>query len=253
MNNDDLIYEPKNTIKSKQRVQLHGEVFTPSRIVNLMLDQPGVKECCENLLTTFLEPSAGEGAFLTEVLKRKLSMVSELYNNSLEQFENYSLVALSTLYGIELLEDNAQKCVMNIYEMYYSHYLNQVDYHRAVPKKSVLNSAKTIIAKNIVQGNSLTNLTLDNEPIVFSEWKPIILRKNQIKIKITRTEYTLDEIIKQIKKEPGSIFYTRVQDQLSLFEWQLEEDTGEYLKEQKFTSVNVTQIYKEEVENIYGN
>ena len=59
-------------IKSKKRVQKHGEVFTPQRIVKMMLDQPGIKEACESLTATFLEPSAGEGAFLVEILTRKL-------------------------------------------------------------------------------------------------------------------------------------------------------------------------------------
>ena len=65
-------------IKSKLRVQKHGEVFTPKRIVNKMLDIPEIKEACENLTTTFLEPSAGEGAFLVEILERKLKMVSDI-------------------------------------------------------------------------------------------------------------------------------------------------------------------------------
>ena len=112
-------------IKSKARVQKHGEVFTPRKIVNQMLDVPEIKEACENLTATFLEPAAGEGAFLIEILKRKLIMVSERYNDDLTQYENYSLLALSTLYGIELLEDNAQICVMNMYETYYDYYQKQ--------------------------------------------------------------------------------------------------------------------------------
>ena len=65
-------------IKSKIRVQKHGEVFTPKRIVNKMLDIPEVKDACENLTATFLEPAAGEGASLVAILERKLNMVSEL-------------------------------------------------------------------------------------------------------------------------------------------------------------------------------
>ena len=61
-------------IKSKARVRSHGEVFTPKRIVKLMLDQPGVREASETLDKTFLEPSAGEGAFLVELLKQKMAV-----------------------------------------------------------------------------------------------------------------------------------------------------------------------------------
>ena len=62
-------------IKSKARVQKHGEVFTPKKVINMMLNQPGINEACKNLTTTFLEPSAGEGAFLVAILNRKLEMV----------------------------------------------------------------------------------------------------------------------------------------------------------------------------------
>ena len=47
----------ENLIKSKKRVQKHGEVFTPSWMVQKMLDTPGIKEACENISATFLEPS----------------------------------------------------------------------------------------------------------------------------------------------------------------------------------------------------
>ena len=65
----------ENLIKSKKRVQKHGEVFTPSWMVQKMLDTPGIKETCENISATFLEPSAGDGNFLQAILERKLSAV----------------------------------------------------------------------------------------------------------------------------------------------------------------------------------
>ena len=60
-------------IKSVDRVKDIGEVFTPQKAVNFMLDQPEIKEKVESLTATFLEPSAGEGAFLVEILRRKLN------------------------------------------------------------------------------------------------------------------------------------------------------------------------------------
>lgn len=61
---------PEKLIKSKARVQKHGEVFTPLGWFRKMLNAEGVKEACENLTTTFLEPVAGEGNFLVAILKR---------------------------------------------------------------------------------------------------------------------------------------------------------------------------------------
>ncbi|GHU42071.1 hypothetical protein FACS1894193_06910 [Bacilli bacterium] len=42
-------------IKSKQRVQKHGEVFTPRWMVDKMLDVQGVKEATEDVTKTFLD------------------------------------------------------------------------------------------------------------------------------------------------------------------------------------------------------
>lgn len=68
---------PEKIIKSADRVKDIGEVFTPKKIVDFMLDQPEIQEKVNSLTATFLEPSAGEGAFLVELLKRKLSFVTE--------------------------------------------------------------------------------------------------------------------------------------------------------------------------------
>lgn len=71
-------------INNKRRVRKHGEVFTPSHIVKKMLDVPSISEACEDLTATFFEPGAGEGAFLVEVLKRKLRTVEK--HGSMLQF-----------------------------------------------------------------------------------------------------------------------------------------------------------------------
>src|SRR5699024_8969262 len=216
----------KEIIKCKTRVQKHGEVFTPKRIVNKMLDIPEIKEACENLTATFLEPSSGEGAFLVVILKQKLKMVSEKYNHDLIQYENYSLLVLTTLYGIELLEDNAQTCVMNMFQQYYDKYKKQVEHHNGELKKKVINSAKKIISLNIVNGNFLTRKSIDGNPLVFSEWQPIKMRKTIKNIKIQRTEYTLDEIYGSVEKENGQAINNAIQQpmQLDLFDF-LEDGT----------------------------
>src|SRR5690625_3370077 len=138
-----------------------------------MLDTPEIKSACESLTSTFLEPAAGEGAFLVAILERKLNMVSKKYNSDLTQFENYSLLALTTLYGIELLEDNAQTCVMNMFQQYYDSYQEQIIYHNGKVNQKVLASAKKVISLNIVNGNFLTRKGIDGNAIVFSEWEPM--------------------------------------------------------------------------------
>ncbi|WP_232019857.1 DNA methyltransferase family protein [Ureibacillus thermosphaericus] len=241
-------------IKSKKRVQNHGEVFTPKRIVNNMLDLPKIQEACLNITSTFLEPAAGEGVFLVEVLKRKLKIVKEKYGGDLTRFENYSLLSLSTLYGIELLEDNAQKCVMNMYQVYYDNYRAIALEHGKNVKSNVLDSAKLIISKNIAQGNFLTKLSASGNPIVFNEWKPLNLRSNSKTIKVQRTEYTLEDILLGRKKESGEQLSTSERiEQLDLFElYGIEGFTISKKNHLKYIPVKITDVYREEMEEVNG-
>ena len=157
-------------IKNKKRVQQHGEVFTPISTVNKMLDQDGLKEKIVDIRCTVLEPAAGEGVFLVELLKRRLKYLLNS-TSSMSEYENLSLLSLSTIYGIELLEDNTQKCVINIYMCYFAYYEKALKKYEKKVKKKVLDSAKTIISANIAQGNFLTKKTINNKPIVFSDLK----------------------------------------------------------------------------------
>ncbi len=69
-----------NTIKSKQRVADHGEVFTPAWMVEAMLDL--MKEETERIDARFLEPACGSGNFLVQILRRKLAAVERKYGRS---------------------------------------------------------------------------------------------------------------------------------------------------------------------------
>lgn len=174
------------SIKTAKRVKDLGEVFTPSRIVNLMLDQPEIQEKVNSLTATFLEPSAGEGAFLVEILKRKLKYAMRVSNDPVELQINF-LRVLSTLYGIELMEDNVEMLVINMVNTFRDIYFNTIDTLEQSDK--VLKSANVIISANMAQGDTLTRKTATGDPIVFSEWKSIGSDKVQ------RTEYTFDSII----------------------------------------------------------
>lgn len=173
-------------IKSTDRVKDLGEVFTPKKIVDLMLNQPEITAKINDLHATFLEPSAGEGAFLVELLKRKLN-VAKAQSKNVKEMQNNFLLVLSTLYGIELMEDNVEMLVMNM-----SNTFQQIYYHTFDLQDqdiNVVKSANVIISANMAQGNALTRKTDTGQPIIFSEWKPLPRGKVQ------RTEYTFDSII----------------------------------------------------------
>lgn len=239
-------------IKSKYRVQKHGEVFTPNWMVERMLNSKGIKEACDNLTATFLEPAAGEGNFLMAILQRKLKMIEEKHSETLIKYENYSLYALTTIYGIELLEDNAQMCVINLYEIYKESYLKIAMKFGENLSNSVLSSAKIIISSNIAQGNFLTKQTPDGKPIIFSEWKSVKrLRKDTQTIKVSRTEYSLDEIITDSEKEVGSLSRSpKITEQLDLFD-SFDDDFNieAEVNTMHYVIVKITEVYNEETEN----
>lgn len=177
---------PEKIIKSADRVKDIGEVFTPKKTVDFMLDQPEIKEKVNSLTATFLEPSAGEGAFLVELLKRKLKAAVNQSNNTNEMQNNF-LLALSSIYGIELMEDNVEMLVINMVNTFRDIYFNTFNHEDQNNK--ILKSANVIISANMAQGDALTRKTATGDPIIFSEWKPLG------KTKVQRTEYTFDSIV----------------------------------------------------------
>ena len=83
--------------REKTRVKATGEVFTPTDLVQEVLDQLPQDQFTDTS-KTFLDPSCGDGQFLGEVLIRKMENGST--------FEQ----ALSTVYGVDLMQDNVELC-----------------------------------------------------------------------------------------------------------------------------------------------
>ena len=87
--------------RNELRVKQTAEIFTPTPLVQEMLDK--IESTQPNLFSdptkTFLDNSCGDGQFLSEVVIRKI----ERNGCSLEQ-------ALSTTYGVEFMEDNVIEC-----------------------------------------------------------------------------------------------------------------------------------------------
>lgn len=154
-------------IKSKSRVKKHGEVFTPDWIVKKMLSEPSIQNKLHDIHATFLEPSVGEGAFVTEILHQKLTYVDEISNKS--NWIKNTLWVIASIYGIELLDDNLIIAKQNLVEVLSQHYQNF--YQKKLSKNTDLyKSARYIIDNNIVQGNTLKYITNSGDLIIFSEW-----------------------------------------------------------------------------------
>lgn len=169
-------------VVSKERVTEHGEVYTNPREVNAMLDL--VKQETERIDSRFLEPACGTGNFLAEILTRKLRVVRSRYRKSQYDYEFYAIVALASIYGIDILEDNVTACRKRLLDLFDRH-------HDYLFREKCMRTAAYIVERNVVWGNALTLTTVapPPQPIVFSEWGAV--KVGQIK----RRDFSFRELL----------------------------------------------------------
>lgn len=151
---------PESLVKSRQRVADHGEVFTPAWLVDDMLNLVGDESA--RIESRFLEPACGSGNFLVAVLRRKLATAQSRYAASEFERRHFGLLAVMSIYGIELLQDNADECRKNLLELFMS-FLGERDPHWS-------RAAEVVLFANVVQGDALSMTAADGMPIVFPEW-----------------------------------------------------------------------------------
>ena len=182
---------PERLVKSSDRVRDHGEVFTPSWMVDSMLDL--VKQESERIDSRFLEPACGDGNFLVPVLRRKLSTVARVYGKNEFEKKHHALFALMCIYGIELLEDNSQECRRNLLQVF-SDFIDG-------PGVSLWHdAAEAVLESNILQGDALTLLAASGKPLVFAEWA--YLGKG----KYSRRDFKFDDLTQRSAFGEGTLF-----------------------------------------------
>lgn len=187
-------------IKSKERVAERGEVFTAEREVNAMCDL--VAHECLRPDSRFLEPACGDGNFLAVILKRKLAELRRKYKKSPRDYEKLSIVAIGSLYGVDIMNDNVLACRERLFRIWDEEYTAHC---RADASDEAREAARFIISRNIINGNALTLMSVDAEghdtsaPIVFSEWTLIGGTQMQ------RSDYTMADLLlyNDTSKEDG--------------------------------------------------
>ena len=185
-----------NQIVSKQRIRNYGEVYTPPEIVNAMLDL--VKQETERIDSRFLEPACGTGNFLTEIMRRKLDQVEKIYRRSQLDFERNLVLAVSSIYGIDILEDNVIACRERLFEIANERY---TALFKNKTKDACRQSLRYILQKNIIWGDALSLMTVDANPhqIFFAEWS-FPLHNSLIK----RRDFVFAELISEVRdKKPN--------------------------------------------------
>ena len=207
----------KSQTKSKERVREHGEVFTAEREVKAMCDL--VKDETERIDSRFLEPACGDGNFLAEILTRKLEVVKRKYKKSTLDYEKNAVLAISSVYGVDIMQDNVLACRERLFKLWDKEY-------KSVCKKDcndqTREAVKFILTKNIVCGNALTLKCVDEngsetgEPIVFSEWAFITGFQMQ------RQDYTFAHLLEMNNEEK------QTKKQQSMFDEK--QDEGKFLR-----------------------
>lgn len=152
-------------VKSKERVQQHGEVFTNEREVKAMLDM--VKQQSKSITATFLEPACGDGNFLVEILHRKLESVKRLYKHDKRKFEVNSLRAVASIYGVDIQRDNVEEARARLFDNYFAVYVKTFF---CKPPQPLQNAVQYILEQNIQCGNILTYMSSANTALMITEW-----------------------------------------------------------------------------------
>ena len=225
-------------IKSRERVTDHGEVFTGEREVNAMLDL--VKQETERVDSRFLEPACGDGNFLAEILRRKLVVAKKLAIPPRKrkplpsEFEKQSVIAIASMYGVDILIDNVIACRDRLYNIW------NAEYEAICGKETddqCREAVRFILSRNIICGNALSLKVVDEngidteEPIIFSEWAFVMGNKMQ------RKDFRFDKLLAgdydpkaEIEREQQAAL--EEPGQLGLFDSKEDKpsDEGEFLK-----------------------
>ena len=137
-----------------------------------------VKEESERIDSRFLEPACGSGNFLIPVLQRKLETAKR--DTAIRASKRaIFLLALMSIYGIELLEDNVEECRQNLL----------ITLSRSLHlSEDMARAAEAVLRLNIINGDALKMKTTHEEDIVFSEWGYLGKGKFQ------RREFTLNTL-----------------------------------------------------------
>ena len=179
-------------VKSKQRVADHGEVFTPPWLVEAMLEL--VKEETERIDSKFLEPACGDGNFLVQILKRKLASVEKKYGKSDFERKYFALLALMSLYAIELLSDNIADCRANLLRIF-------ADYLKLGTSDEAYRAGFYVLSQNLVHGDAMKMRTHNDQAIIFAEWGPLGKGRYQ------RRDFRLDSLTQSSDfSAEGSLF-----------------------------------------------
>jgi len=182
-------------IKDKSRVSNFGEVLTSKREVLDMLNLVNTET--SRLDSRFLEPACGDGNFLTEVLNFKLDILEKNYSKNQYEFEKFSIQIFTSIYGIDILEDNIISARERLFNQYFDLYNKKF---KSNINQKLLDCIKYILKLNLVHADALSLKNVKNDKfIIFSEW-------SLVNDKIKRRDFEFKNLIDYAPFEKGTLF-----------------------------------------------
>lgn len=182
-------------IKDKSRVSNFGEVLTSKREVLDMLNLANLE--ASRLDSRFLEPACGDGNFLIEVLNFKLKILETNYSKNQYEFEKFSIQIFTSIYGIDILEDNIILARERLFSQYFGLYNKKF---KSNINNRLLDCIKYILELNLVHADALSLKKVKNDEfIIFSEW-------SLVNDKIKRRDFEFKNLIDYAPFEKGTLF-----------------------------------------------
>jgi len=176
----------KGGTKSRERVQELAEVFTAEREVKAMLDLVGdmFEFKADNLTKRFLEPACGNGNFLEEIAARKMAIVSAISKEQAD-FEFNILLALSSIYGVDISAENIEQAKERLYSLVLKTY--STGRRRWQKGKEFDRAVRHILDTNIILGDTLNGA----DEIIFTEYtSPTPLCFTQRRFRLSDMEFS---------------------------------------------------------------
>lgn len=144
-------------IKSRERVRDRGEVFTNEREVNNIL---ALTQATSNRYWRFLEPACGNGNFLEAILRQRLDHLKQDRIEWHPKNREFSILkVLSTIYGVDIAEDNIFECKKRLRGVIF-------DYLPKKTSKEFLLAMEEIMQTNLIVGDMLNGI----DEIFFTEY-----------------------------------------------------------------------------------
>ena len=124
-------------------------------------------------------------------MSRKMEAVRRQFVKNRFEYDQASAMAVSSMYGVELLPDNVDACRNRLLTQYLETY-RQHQHQEASPELE--RCVSFLLRKNILCGDALTMLRDNGEPVTFCEWTFIGTGG-----KVKRRDFELSELLRNVE------------------------------------------------------